>query len=55
MKAVVTNKNNDYNYTIDNVTNVNFVENQLIIVGVDDSGKVATWTYFAKEVIVAIA
>lgn len=53
MKAVVTNKYNDYKYTIENVITVNYVENILIIVAVND--KVETYTYSAKEVIIAIA
>ena len=54
MKATVTNKNNDYKYTIENVTVVNYVENTLIIVAVKNN-EVATYTYKASEVIVAIA
>lgn len=54
MRAVVTNKKGDYNYTIENVVAVNYVENHLIIVALEDN-KANTFTYFAKEVIVAIA
>ena len=54
MKATVTNKTNDYKYTIEKVTVVNYVENTLIIVAVKDN-EVATYTFQASDVIVAIA
>ncbi len=54
MKAVVTNKKGEYIYTIENVVAVNYVENNLIIVSIED-GIASTHTYFAKEKIVAIA
>ena len=54
MKAIVTNKNNSYKYIIENITVVNYVENTLIIVSVENN-EVKTYTYSANEVIVAIA
>lgn len=54
MKATVTNKNNEYRYTIEGITAVNYVENTLIIVSVEDS-EVKIYTYNASEVIIAIA
>ncbi len=54
MKAVVTNKNNEYNYTIENVTVINYVEKMLIIVFTDETGT-HTSSYSSDEVIIAIA
>lgn len=54
MKATVTNKNNTFKYTIENITVVNYVENTLIIVAVENN-EVKTYTYTASDVIVAIA
>ena len=54
MRATVTNKNNEYRYTIEGITAVNYVENTLIIVAIDDN-EVRTYTYNASEVIIAIA
>ncbi len=54
MKATVTSKTNSFKYTIENVSIVNFVENTLIIVAVENN-EVKTYTYQASYVIVAIA
>lgn len=54
MKAIVTNKKGDFNYTIENVVTVNYVENRLIIVSINDD-QVYTHTYYNEDVIVAIA
>ena len=54
MKAVVTNKKEEFKYTIENVVTINYVENRLIIVSIDDD-QVYTHKYYNEDVIVAIA
>jgi hypothetical protein len=54
MTAVVTHKKEEFSYTIENVTTVNYVENALIIVALKDN-MTNTYTYLSKDVIVAIA
>lgn len=53
MKATVTNIRGDYNYTIENIVSVQYINNNLLIAKVED-GEVKTMTYNSSEVLVNI-
>lgn len=56
MKAIVTNKKRDYNYVIENVVAVNYVETQILIISINSTdGNASTATYCSKEIIVTVA
>lgn len=53
MKATVTNIRGDYNYTIENIVSVQYINNNLLITTVED-GEVKTRAYNSSEVLVNI-
>ncbi|MBO7735744.1 MAG: hypothetical protein J6S67_24465 [Methanobrevibacter sp.] len=54
MKATVTNIRNDYNYTIENIVSVQYINNNLVITTIEVDGTVATRHYNSNEVLVNI-
>ena len=53
MKATITNIRGEYNYTLENIVSVQYINNNLIITKMENN-EVKTMTYNSSEVLINI-
>lgn len=54
MKATITNINRDYFYTIENIVQVLYINNEIELIYKDENDKLTSNRYNAKEVMISI-